>query len=159
MPKSAVREIAVHKAFTVIFLIAATIGIATLTLWVSGKSYNKVNPEPFREVKMIAERLSEGSISVPVLVALLMPILMNVLLFVPWGFLMFLALDSPKRPASQSYLLTLILGFAFSSIVESAQYFLPTRVMDVNDVIWNASGALLGAVLGHLRKRVRIVFE
>jgi glycopeptide antibiotics resistance protein len=32
-------------------------------------------------------------------------------------------------------------------------------VADVNDVIWNTSGTVLGALLGHARLRVRFDFE
>ena len=33
---------------------------------------------------------------------------------------------------------------------------LPTRAADVNDVFWNAVGALLGALLAHLHASVRV---
>jgi glycopeptide antibiotics resistance protein len=92
-------------------------------------------------------------------VALISPLILNVLLFLPWGFLAFIALDTPERPASQSYLLTILLALGLSLGVEATQYFLPDRVTDVNDVIWNSAGALAGAVFGHLRKRVRVAFE
>ena len=49
------------------------------------------------------------------------------------------------------------MGLSFA--VEATQYFLPNRVTDINDVIWNSTGALVGAFFGHLRKRVRIAFE
>ena len=32
------------------------------------------------------------------------------------------------------------------------------RVADINDVIWNTIGTILGAVLGHARLRVRFEF-
>ena len=67
----------------------------------------------------------------PTLVALLMPLVLNVLLFMPWGFLMFILLDTPNRPFFQSYLLTFLIAIAFSFGVEAWQYFLPTRVTDV----------------------------
>ena len=89
---------------------------------------------------------------------ILVPIVANVLLFVPWGFLMFLALYSVERPTVQTYVLTILLGFTFSCAIEAWQYFLPSRVADINDVIWNTVGTSLGAVAGHLRRRVRFEF-
>ena len=47
----------------------------------------------------------------------------------------------------------------FTLGIEAWQYFLPSRVADVNDVIWNTSGTILGALLGHARLRVRFEFE
>ena len=50
------------------------------------------------------------------------------------------------------------LGFTFTCAIEAWQYFLPTRVADINDIIWNTVGVFLGAILGHLRERVRFEF-
>lgn len=159
MGKATIRTIVVRKRTTVLLLILATITIALITLWISGKSYEKVDPVPFREIRLIAERIQEGPMPMNLFVALIMPAILNALLFVPWGFLMFLALDTVDRPTNQTYLLTILLALAFSCAVEAAQYFLPTRVTDINDVIWNGFGAFVGAILGHLRKRVRVAFE
>ena len=71
---------------------------------------------------------------------------------------MFLALYSVERPTVQTYVLTILLGFTFSCAIEAWQYFLPSRVADINDVIWNTVGTSLGAVAGHLRRRVRFEF-
>jgi glycopeptide antibiotics resistance protein len=159
MVKSSVRTITVRRWVSILLLLLTTVVIAGITLSLSGKVYNKVDPEPFRDVKLLAEKLSEGPMETKIVIALIMPIVFNVLLFLPWGFLLFIVLDTPERPATQSYLLTFLFGLAFSLAVEAWQYFLPTRVTDVNDVIWNASGAVLGAILGHLRKRIRVAFE
>jgi len=160
MPKGSVRVISVKRRTTVLLLILTTILIATITLSLSGKAYAKVDPVPFREIRLLVDRITgEVPMPMPVLVALTMPMILNVLLFMPWGFLMFLALDTSERPTLQSYLLTYLVAMGFSFAVEASQYFLPTRVTDINDVIWNGFGALLGAFFGHLRKRIRVSFE
>jgi glycopeptide antibiotics resistance protein len=87
------------------------------------------------------------------------PIIGNILLFVPWGFLTFIAFYSVDRPTVQTYVLTILLGFTFTVLIEAWQYFLPSRVADINDVIWNTVGTVLGAILGHMRLRVRFEFE
>jgi glycopeptide antibiotics resistance protein len=89
---------------------------------------------------------------------IIVPIIANVLLFVPWGFLMFITLFNVNRPTLQTYVLTVLLGFTFTCAIEGWQYFLPDRVADVNDIIWNTTGALLGAILGHFRERLRFEF-
>jgi glycopeptide antibiotics resistance protein len=140
-------------------LIAATVAIALVTLWLSGKTYTKVDPVPFNDLRVLADRLSAGPVPFPTFVALVSPMILNVLLFMPWGFLVFVLLDNVERPIPQTYLLTFVLALGFSLGVEGTQYFLPTRVTDINDVIFNACGGLLGAVLGHIHRRVRITFE
>lgn len=159
MGKRGTRLIVVRKWMTAVLLTLTTVAIAGITLTLTGKAYAKVDPVPFREVRVLARRLAEGPTPTSTIIALVMPMVLNVLLFVPWGFLMFVLLDKVERPTNQSYLLTILLGLTFSMAVEGWQYFLPTRVTDVNDVIWNGFGSFLGAILGHLRKRVRLAFD
>ncbi len=159
MPSRGVRTVVVGKFATVVLLLVTTIGIALFTLWVSGKTYTKVDPVPFHDLRVLKTRLAEGPVPFPTFVALVSPMILNVLLFLPWGFLVFVLLDNPDRPVPQCYLLTLVLALGLSLGIEAAQYFLPTRVTDINDVIWNACGALLGAIFGHIHRRFRIAFE
>lgn len=159
MGRDTVRVIVVKKRVTFLLLLVTTALIASITLSLSGKAYAKVDPVPFREIRLLIERLSSPPVPMPVVVALLMPMILNVLLFLPWGFFMFLLLDTPSRPTHRSYILTLITAAGFSFLVEASQYFLPTRVTDINDIVWNIAGAFLGAIVGHLRKRVRVAFE
>lgn len=154
-----VRTVTVRRGFSILLLLLVTIAIAVITLSLTGKAYTKVDPVPFREVRLLVEKLSEGPLPFTVFIALIAPMILNVLLFMPWGFFMFIVLDHGDRPAAQSYLITFLVAVGLSLGVELWQYFLPTRVTDINDVIWNAFGALLGAILGHLRKRVRVAFE
>lgn len=159
MGKAGVRTIVVRKWMTLLLLIGTTVVIGATTLWLSGKAYAKVDPIPLREVRVLARKFSEGPMPTATVIALIMPMILNILLFLPWGFLMFILMDKPERPTNQSYLLTILFALAFSLSIEALQYFLPTRVTDINDVIWNGVGALVGAVLGHLRKRVRVAFD
>lgn len=159
MGKEAVKLIVVRRWMTVALLILTTVLIAAITLSLAGKAYTKVDPVPFREIRLLIQKMNEGPVSMPIVVALFAPAVLNVLLFIPWGFLMFIALYTVERPTNQVYLLTLLLATGFSSLVEAWQYFLPTRVTDINDVIWNVVGGLVGAFLGHLRKRVRVAFD
>ncbi|MEO8379653.1 MAG: VanZ family protein, partial [Acidobacteriota bacterium] len=136
-----------------------TLAIVAITVWMSGKSYENFDPIPFDELRHLARRLEHRTISTHVLALIVVPMIANVLLFVPWGFLMFITLYTTDRPTLQTYVLTILLGFSFTLGIEAWQYFLPSRVADVNDVIWNTSGTVLGAFLGHARLRVRFEFE
>jgi len=108
----------------------------------------------WRSLRGTADR---GNASVEAVI--IVPIIGNILLFVPWGLLMFISLYTIDRPTVQTYVLTILLGLTFTLAIEAWQYFLPSRVADINDVIWNTLGTVLGAILGHLRLRVRFEFE
>lgn len=151
--------VVIRKPVTIVLLLAVTAGIFAATLWTSGKSYSKIDPVPFRGLRHVAQRMEHDVVSTRVLAIILVPVIANILLFVPWGFLMFIALYTVERPTVQTYVLTLLIGFTLTCSIEAYQYFLPSRVADVNDIIWNTTGALLGAIAGHLRERVRFEFD
>lgn len=72
----------------------------------------------------------------------------NVLLFVPLGALVAAQLPPRRR------LLAALIGLGVSVVIETAQLlWLPTRVSDVQDLVSNGSGSLLGALLTILLTR------
>jgi glycopeptide antibiotics resistance protein len=152
-------EVVVRRPVTIALLLLVTAAILLMTVAISGKSYSKVDPIPFEDVRHLIHRLETRVMSTQLLAIMVMPIVANVMLFLPWGFLMFISLHTAERPTVQIYVLTILLGFSFTLTIEAWQYFLPTRVADVNDVIWNTIGVTFGALLGHLRLRVRFEFE
>jgi glycopeptide antibiotics resistance protein len=151
--------IVVRRPFTILLLLIATVAIAAVTLWMSGKAYSKVDPIPFEDLRHLAHRLAHRPVSTRVLALIIVPLIANILLFMPWGFLMFIALYTVNRPTVQTYVLTVLLGLTLTCAIEATQYFLPSRVADVNDIIWNTVGTLAGAILAHLRLRLRFEFE
>jgi VanZ family protein len=152
-------QIRIRRPVAFLLLLVVTAGILGLTITSKGKSYSKVDPIPFEDLRHLAHRLEHRAVSTQIFAVIVMPVVANVLLFVPWGFLMFISLYSVDRPTLQTYVLTILLGLTFTVTVEAFQYFLPDRVADVNDVIWNTVGTTLGALLGHARLRVRFEFE
>lgn len=153
------REVTVPRYATAIALLAVTIAIIAVTVWMSGKSYENFDPIPFTQLRQLMKRLDARPVSTQLLAVIIMPMIANVLLFVPWGMLAFISLYNLERPTLQTYVLTILLGLTFSLCIEGWQYFLPSRVADINDVIWNTSGAVAGALLGHARLRVRFEFD
>jgi len=150
--------ITIRRPVTILLLLVVTVLIALTTIWMSGKSYTKVDPLPFEDIRHLSHRMDRHPVSTHILAVIVVPIIANVLLFVPWGFLMFITLYTVNRPTLQTYVLTLLLGFTFTCAIEGWQYFLPNRVADVNDIIWNTTGVLLGAIVGHMRERLRFEF-
>jgi len=153
------REITVPRYITAIALAGVTLAIIAVTVWMAGKSYENFDPIPFTQLKSLVRRLDARPVSTQLLAVIIMPVIANVLLFVPWGMLLFISLYNIERPTLQTYVLTILLGLSFSLCIEGWQYFLPSRVADINDVIWNTSGAVAGAFLGHARLRVRFEFD
>ncbi|HEY4642287.1 MAG TPA: VanZ family protein [Thermoanaerobaculia bacterium] len=151
--------ITVPRPVTILLLLAVTVMIAFVTVYAAGKSYSKIDPVPFEDLRHLSHRIAQKPVSTQLVAVVVMPIVANVLLFIPWGFLTFISLYTLERPTMQTYVLTILGGLSFSLAIEAWQYFLPTRVADVNDVIWNTTGAALGAIVGHLRQRVRLEFE
>lgn len=152
-------QIVIKRPVTIILLLLVTAAIVGVTLLSTGKSYTKVDPIPFETIRHLLHRIEHRAVSTQIFAVILMPVVANILLFVPWGFLMFIALYTVDRPTVQTYILTILLGFTFTLAVEAWQYFLPSRVADINDVIWNSLGTILGALLGHARLRVRFEFR
>lgn len=70
--------------------------------------------------------------------------LMNVLLFVPLGLTLSVALPGRWR-AGWRLLCVVVVGFAVSVLIERAQYFCMLGTAEADDVICNTLGAALGA--------------
>lgn len=153
------REITIPKPLTVALWLVVTFAIVSITVWLAGKSYENFDPIPFDDLRSLARRVAARPISTQMLAVIVMPVIANVLLFVPWGFLTFILFYTVDRPTLQTYVLTILFGLSFSLGIEGWQYFLPSRVADVSDVIWNTAGTIAGAFLGHARLRVRFEFE
>ena len=140
---------------TLLVLVAA--GIAALIWFLSGKTvYRPASPARLIDALVRYNRTGAARAN---LLASLAPAIANAILFLPFGVLAFLVFDRPGRGRGRVYLLTAAVGLTFALGVNAWQEVLPTRVTGWQDVLWNGIGTLAGAVLGHLRKRVRIRFE
>ncbi|MET1250123.1 VanZ family protein [Sporolactobacillus sp. STCC-11] len=65
----------------------------------------------------------------------------NILLFLPFGF--FLTMKYPQFRWPHA----IFMGALFSATIEWIQLFLPNRMTDIDDVILNTTGAVLGYML------------
>ncbi len=70
----------------------------------------------------------------------------NIAAFVPFGFF-FAAWFSISRRTSHARVTAVVFGFTISLIIESLQYFLPTRDSSMTDLLTNTIGTVLGSAL------------
>jgi VanZ family protein len=158
MGKRRVHVIVVRKPVTFALLVLTTIAMAALLWFLSGKAY-AADEHPVREVLARALGSRRAPLSRGALLAFLMPVIANVLLFVPWGFFSFLALDGASRSRARTYATTFIAALVLAAGMNLWQQFLPTRVTSLFDLVANGAGALGGAALGHARKGLRVAFD
>lgn len=156
MGRRDVRTIVVRKWMTVILLIVVSAAMSGMLYYLSGKAYSS-GREPLRDLifRLMQRR---GDVSRNAVLASVMPSIAGMLFFMPWGFLMFLALDRPER-RGRAYLFTILTGALFAIALQFWQSYLPTRVLGLPDAVANTCGAFAGAIVGHLRKRVRVQFD
>jgi VanZ family protein len=73
----------------------------------------------------------------------------NILMFAPIGLLLVVLLGARR------WAVALATAVAFTVLIECVQVGIPSRVADVNDVLLNAGGALLGVVAALVLARAR----
>ena len=156
MGRRQVKVIVVSKPVTFAFLVVTTAAMVGLIYGLSGRAY-AADTHPVREI--VSRLLGRGEFSRESLLAFLMPVIANMLLFVPWGFLLFLVLDSPSRARGRAYAITVVSAMVFAATMYVWQQLLPTHVTSLSDAFANAAGALAGAALGNARKSVRVRFD
>jgi glycopeptide antibiotics resistance protein len=157
MSSREIHVVRVPRWVTIVLLVVVSAAMAGLIWFLSGKTVYREAASPLRLFDELVryDRTGAGRAN---LLASAAPSIANALLFVPWGALAFLAFDRASRSRVMTYALVLVVGVTFALGFSAWQEWLPTRITGWLDVVWNAVGTFAGAVLGHLRKRVRIQF-
>jgi VanZ family protein len=155
--KPEARVVMVPRWVTVLLLIAVSLAMAGLIFLLSGRATLR-DRLTLTAIISLVRRYDSGTISSDALMASMATAIADVLFFLPWGALAFLALDGAGDRRMRTYLSAMILGVAFALALVAWQNTLATRVTGLYDAAWNAVGCFAGAVAGHLRKRVRIRF-
>jgi len=152
------RVIHVRRRVTVLLLLLVSVAMASLLWFLSGKAVYREEASPAHLLQALLhyDRTGAGRANV---LASAAPAIADALFFLPWGALAFLAFDRPDRRRIRTYALTLVVGVTFALALSAWQEWLPARITGWLDVAGNAAGTLGGAVLGHLRKRVRVRFQ
>jgi VanZ family protein len=147
----------IPRWLTVALWLAVSALMAATIYAMSGHAYLR---EPtIADVLAMVRRYDQGAASNSAVLAVMTPAIADILFFLPWGFLAFLSIDRAGGPRKSIYGATMALGVAFALGLVAWQTVLPTRVTGAVDCLWNAAGCLMGAALGHARKRVRVRFE
>jgi glycopeptide antibiotics resistance protein len=158
MGRRQVHVIRVRAAVTFVLLFLTTAAMVGLIYFLSGKAY-AADTHPMREILARLLGSGRGPVSRDTLLAFLMPVIANIFLFTPWGFLAFLAVDGRMRSRAFAYLATVAGALVLSGAIVLWQQTLPTRVTSLPDLFANGLGAFAGAALGHARKGVHIRFD
>lgn len=153
MGKRHVQVVQVSKRASLTMLVLTSVAMAGLLFFLSGRAY-AAPADPLREMITHSQSLPRDRF-----LAFLMPVLANVFVFVPWGFLAFVVLDRPTRSRVRTYLIVFVSGLMFAAAMQVWQQFLPTLVLTLSDTAANGFGALAGAAAGHTRKGVRVRFD
>ncbi|WP_279120888.1 VanZ family protein [Holdemania filiformis] len=107
----------------------------------SAKRFHNWNLIPFQGIGEIAGTLQSGKVNGFYLTLMIRQELANILMFLPGGFLIAAAF-----PQFRNWRRILIFGAGCSLTIEVIQ-FLIGRIADVDDVLMNSFGAVLGFVL------------
>jgi hypothetical protein len=158
MGKRSIRTILVPRWATVVMLVLLSLAMAALIARLSGRAYLRQRLT-IPEVIALVHRYDQGALSNDAVLATAATGIADILFFMPWGALAFLAFDGGEGHRLRTYLLTLAVGLTFALGLVAWQSALPTRVTGWEDAGWNTFGCLAGAIAGHLRKRLRIRFD
>ncbi len=74
-------------------------------------------------------------------------------IFLPWMFLVRLGYDVSFRKDFARALYWALFGLAFSWITKGLQYFIPYRAFNINDLLANSIGVILGSWFFGLKRR------
>ncbi|WP_052254632.1 VanZ family protein [Salinicoccus sp. YB14-2] len=79
-------------------------------------------------------------------------LVMNIILFIPFGFFLYIL--------TRRVLLTTVLACLVSILIEVLQYVLPIgRISNIDDVILNTLGGIIGMLCGVLVSKLQIVYN
>ncbi len=150
------KNVLIGKGTQLILLISYSAFILGVTLVLQGKPSVGVNLTPFSELERVYSRLRAGEFFSQRVLYGIWGVGGNLLLFVPWAFLAWKYLDGHERTPLRTHVDVLLLGFLFILGVEAIQLFIPTRATDIDDVVLNLAGTLLGSMIAHLGREIRI---
>lgn len=80
-------------------------------------------------------------------------IIVNIVLFVPFGYLLHTCLNNSILPSFKSFNTVLLAGIIFTFSIESLQSLIQTRSSSMTDVICNSLGVIVGIVVDSSIKR------
>lgn len=130
-----------------VLLGTSVVAILVVTLSPSpgvASSRDLVNLVPLRSISSLVGESVHAAVP-------LRNVVLNVLLFVPFGFFVGIRTRADRRVA-----VACVAGLALSLVIEAVQWLaVPGRAVDVDDVLLNAVGAISGALVAALAASAR----
>ena len=129
----------IFTCFFLVSLVAILLQTVSFNFDAYGLHYwGSVNLVPFHEISRMVDNTMNGY----AVRYFFENMVGNILLFIPFG--LFLPVTFPKI---KHWWLMIVFGFSLSILIESAQLFMPGRSTDVDDVILNTFGCMIGVLL------------
>ena len=129
-------------------------GVFTLTITMRGfENETRINFIPFRAIYKLLYELAnylrawktrEMSYAIAYIVAGLRNIIGNILLFIPLGFM-----ASILRKSFDKWWKACLLGIGVSMIIEIMQFFTHSGYSDIDDIVLNSIGCIVGFLCFH----------
>lgn len=136
-----------RRQFTLLIyigMISTVVGMILVTLIPAGYPNDSLQLVPFDSIIETWELATTR--------AIINSLIMNVLLFVPFGFFLYLI--------TRKEFLTTVAASLTSILIEALQFILPVgRVTNIDDVILNTIGGIIGMLLGVLVLKLEIVYN
>jgi len=90
---------------------------------------------------------SESTINNTYVVSIRLDYLLHCLVYIPWMFLLGWMTEATIKKKAGTVLSYVLIAFVFAFVNEGIQYFLPYRAYNINDLLANGLGVLLGSVV------------
>nr|WP_245202409.1 VanZ family protein [Jeotgalicoccus pinnipedialis] len=125
-------------------LIMTIVGIFLVTMMPTSIENNSLNLKPFSTIQDLLNFATRE--------AIFNNIIMNIVLFMPFGFFMYLAL--------RRELLVSLIGMSLSVLVETLQFIFPIgRTSNIDDVILNVIGTIIGIIIGVIFLKIEQIYD
>jgi len=144
--------------FATVAILYLTIGLAPAD-WRSSPTNGSFNLKPFRNLSFVVGQFRAHQLFTGRMAYEILSFLGNVGLFWCWAFVALHTFSPSGRRSAEAVFVTVLLGIGLSVGIESLQIFLPERSADIDDILANSLGALLGAFHALLRRGIAIEWD
>ena len=125
-------------------LVVTILGMFLVTMMPTSIESHSLNLAPFSTIRDMLDYATRE--------AIFNNIIMNIVLFMPFGFFMYLVL--------RKELLVSLIGMAVSCLIETLQFIFPIgRTSNIDDVILNVIGTIIGIIIGVLFLKIEQIYD
>lgn len=125
-------------------LVVTILGMFLVTMMPTSIESHSLNLTPFGTIRDMLDYATRE--------AIFNNIIMNIVLFMPFGFFMYLVL--------RKELLVSLIGMAVSCLIETLQFIFPIgRTSNIDDVILNVIGTIIGIIIGVLFLKIEQIYD